>query len=287
MRVAHVTGGSIGLGHLTAAEAIRRGLARAGFHGAFRMFGPASDFASARLDYFTPVPITMEQLGDPFAAAESELAQQLDAYQPDLILGETHWAPLLYLLQRPGCQAWFLTRKVPDFWFTGTEDVPFRADLWDRIISFEPGFDHPAITHHLEPIVACNRDELQPTGSLRRRWDVPEDKRLVVVAQAGEPGEVDTMAPQVEPGAHVVRLDGRSADHPFPLAEWLSDADVIFAGAGYNAYWESKWLGWFERTRFTAFPRPIDDQAWRLRECADYWPGENGADRLAAWILRG
>lgn len=67
----------------------------------------------------------------------------------------------------------------------------------------------------------------------------------------------------------------------------LSDADLIFAGAGFNAYWESKWLGWFERTRFTAFPRPIDDQAWRLRACADYWPKENGADQIARWIVGG
>jgi hypothetical protein len=287
MRIAHVTGGTIGLGHLTAAEAIRRGLARAGFKGQFRLFGPPSAFASAQLGYFTPVAITMEELADPFAAEESELAKQLDAYQPDLILAETHWAPLLYLLERPGCQAWFLTRKVPDLWFTGTEDVPFRADLFDRLVSFEPRFDHPAITHHIEPIVVCNRDELNPPGSLRRRWNVPDGKRLVVVAQAGEPGEADAIAAQEGPGAHVVRVDGRSADHPFPLAEWLADADQIYAGAGFNAYWESKWLGWFERTRFTAFPRPIDDQAWRLEACADYWPRDNGADQLARWILEG
>ncbi len=287
MRIAHVTGGTIGLGHIVPAEAIRRGLTRARFTGEFRMFGPANDFASAQLDYFTPVPITMEQLADPFSAEESELAQQLDAYRPDLILAETHWAPLLYLLERPGCAAWLLLRKVPDIWFTGTEEVPFRADLWDHIICFEPRFRHETFTDYIEPLVVRNPDELRAPGSLRRRWNVPDGKRLIVVAQAGEPGEADAIAAQQGPDAHVVRVDGRSADHPFPLAEWLADADLIYAGAGYNAYWESKWLGWFARTRFTAFARPIDDQAWRLRECADYQPKENGADQLARWILRG
>jgi hypothetical protein len=57
-------------------------------------------------------------------------------------------------------------------------------------------------------------------------------------------------------------------------------------GAGYNAYWESKWLGFHHRCFFTPFPRPIDDQAWRVRECADHWPRENGADTLARWIVR-
>ncbi len=58
-------------------------------------------------------------------------------------------------------------------------------------------------------------------------------------------------------------------------------------GAGYNTYWESKWLGYFDRCYFTPFPCAIDDQAWRMRECADYWPTANGADTLAEWILAG
>jgi len=285
MRIAHVTAGTIGLGHIMAAEAIRRGLKRAGFNGQSRLFGPPSAFACAPLDYFTPIPIVAEELADPFRAEESALARALDEFKPDLLLGETHWAPLLYLLPRPKCPAWLLLRKVPDMWFTGTDEVPFRADLWDRIISFEPLFEHPMFTDQVDPIVVCNRGELRPKGSLRKRWDLSLTARLVVVAQAGEPGEADAIPTDEDAKARVVRLDGRSADHPFPLAEWLSDADQIYAGAGYNAYWESKWLGWFERTHFTAFPRPIDDQAWRLEACADYWPKENGADQLARWIL--
>jgi hypothetical protein len=39
------------------------------------------------------------------------------------------------------------------------------------------------------------------------------------------------------------------------------------------------------RCVFTPFRRPIDDQAWRARACADVWPASNGADTLANWIL--
>ena len=73
---------------------------------------------------------------------------------------------------------------------------------------------------------------------------------------------------------------------PFPLAEWLPGADAICTGAGYNSFWEARTLGYFDRTHFTPFSHHIDDQAWRVRECAHYSPKENGADRLAQWILR-
>jgi hypothetical protein len=283
LRIAYVTAGTIGLGHIVPAEAVRRGLLRSGNKAEFRVFGPPSDFASARLPHFTPIEIDAEEVTDPFRAPESPLAHALNEYRPDLLLAETFWAPLLYLLPIADCPAWLLLRKVPPVWLTGTDEVPFRSEIWDRIISIEPCFEDPVFTDYVDPLVVCNRDELRPSGSLRTRWAVDDGKTLVVVAQAGEPGEVDRIAVEAGP-AHVVRVDGRSAAHPFPLAEWLGDADRIYSGAGYSAYWESKWLGWFDRTVFTPFPRPIDDQEWRLRECATYTPRENGADQLARWI---
>jgi hypothetical protein len=59
----------------------------------------------------------------------------------------------------------------------------------------------------------------------------------------------------------------------------------VATGAGYNSFWEARWLGYADRTTFTAFARPIDDQVWRVRECGAHTMRENGADALARAIL--
>ena len=84
-----------------------------------------------------------------------------------------------------------------------------------------------------------------------------------------------------------VTLDLHAENALFPAAEWLGGADRIFAGGGYNAFWEGRWLGYGERIRHLPFPRSIDDQAGRLRAFGDRVPAANGADVLAASIVRG
>jgi NAD(P)-dependent dehydrogenase (short-subunit alcohol dehydrogenase family) len=147
--------------------------------------------------------------------------------------------------------------------------------------------EHSSITHRIDPIVVCNPDECRPPDALRRHLNVPDDKTLAVVAHTGPKQEQEALYAIGEEDVHVVHFDLTDPDALFPLAEWLGGADVIMTGAGFNAYWESKWLGFYDRCFFTAFPRKIDDQAWRVRECTDYWPKENGADQLARWIVEG
>src|SRR6185503_17290953 len=64
LRIAYVTAGTIGLGHVVPAEAVRRGLRRSGNQAGFQVFGPPSDFASARLPHFTPIEIDAEEVTD-------------------------------------------------------------------------------------------------------------------------------------------------------------------------------------------------------------------------------
>ncbi len=140
-------------------------------------------------------------------------------------------------------------------------------------------------TDQLEPIVICNPDECLPPSALRNRVGVAEDDRLAVVAHAGNLGEIEEIKTNEGDQATIVRFDAHSPDAPFPLAEWLTGADAIYAAAGYNAFWESKWLGYYDRTQFTAFGRHIDDQEWRIEQCVNYTMKENGADQLARWIV--
>ena len=287
MKVAHFTAGTVGAGHLAHAVAIRRGLERAGFAGEFRVFGPPIDFPAAERFGYNAIPIDPHQVTNPFEAPETELARALTTYAPDLLLVEMFWAPVMYLLPLQHCEHWLLVRKARSNWLEGNEYAPFDGSLYQRIIAFEP-VDHQLFTHRLEPIVICNPDECKPPTALRERVGVPHGRQLVVVMHAGTAGEIDRIATSDLGGEKpfVVRLDLHDRQQTlFPAAEWLPGADAIYAAAGYNSFWEAKWLGYYDRTTFTAFDREIDDQQWRIDTCADYVQRENGADQLARWIV--
>ncbi len=285
MRVGFFTAGTVGAGHVILGLALERGLYRNGFTGEFRMFGPVEAFPTTQGPSRQLVPINQEELENPFTAEESALKTALHEYRPDLLLVDIFWAPLLYVLPIDHCECWLLIRKVPDRWLTGTFTSPFDPSPYTRIVGTEP-VAFPALTDAVDPVVVCNPDECRTATALREYLHVPSDQRLVILAQAGQPGESDELQHEAPQQDFVFRP---SLDHEalFPLAPWLPGADLIYAGTGYNMFWEAKWLGYFDQCRFTAFERRVDDQAWRLNNCADYDMRENGADRLASWILRG
>jgi hypothetical protein len=286
MRIAFFTAGTVGAGHVVLGMAVERGLRRAGFSGEFRMFGPEEAFPTTQGPSRQIVRINQDELENPFTAANSALNKALHEYRPDLLLVDIFWAPLLYILPVPGCECWLLIRKVPDRWLEGTFSSPFDPKPYTRIIGTEP-LTFSALTDTIDPIVVCNPDECRPPVALRNELEVPDGRRLVVVAQAGMPGEVDELDHEASSNDFVLHSSLIDREAFFPLAEWLPGADLIYGGAGYNMFWEAKWLGYYDRCRFTAFERRVDDQAWRLRECDNYSMTRNGADQLATWIMQG
>src|SRR5690606_10019649 len=98
VRVAFFTAGTLGAGHLVRGRAIGRALARAGFRGSYRMFGPAGPparfSAAARGGCYEEVAIEERVLLDPVLARESPLARALEAFSPDVLLVDMFWAPL-------------------------------------------------------------------------------------------------------------------------------------------------------------------------------------------------
>lgn len=284
MRIAFFTAGTIGAGHLTHALAIEAGLQRAGFDGSFQIFGPGLPFFIDLPSNYTTVVVKKETLRDRRASEISQLAQALQSYDPHLLIVDMFWAPLAFILPLLECPAWLLIRKCPPQWLQGPSFLNFDAPAYDRILAIEP-MEHPLLKERLEPIVLFNPDEIKPPGALRRRLGVADDQHLSVVMQAGLEGEVLSFSPPSE--GVVFRSDPhKNPDQViYPIANWLLDADQIFCGAGYNAYWEARWLGYAHKTTFKAFERPIDDQAWRLRVCSSHTMKENGADQLAQMIL--
>lgn len=282
-RIAFFTAGSIGAGHLAHALAIERGLRRAGYGGDYHIFSPGVPGFIEAPDHLTVVPMDMATLKEPARAKFSQLATELRGYDPDLLIIDMFWVPILHIMDDLRARRWLLIRKCPPAWLVGPSFARFDPGRYDRVLAIEP-MEHRLLGERIEPIVLCNRDEMKPAGALRRRLGVGDEEHLSVVMQAGLEGEVDAFAP-AEKG-HIFRSDPHAQQEMiFPMAPWLADVDALFCGAGYNSFWEAKWLGYFERTHFRAFERPIDDQAWRLRECAGYEMAENGADQLAQMVL--
>ena len=284
MKVGYFTAGTVGAGHLVRGLAIGRGLRRAGFTGAYRMFGPALPFALAerRADYETVEIRHDEALRNPRLAAGSEIARRLLDFAPDLLVVDMFWAPLYWVLPHVVCQAWLLVRTCPARWLQGPPAAPFDASHYERILGIEP-IEAPELTDHIDPIVIANPEDQRPAGDLRRHLGLSPEARLELVVHAGERGEMRELRRVA--GDDARELDLRDAEALFPAAEWLGEADRIVCGAGYNSFWEAHWLGYAQRTTFVPFARTIDDQAARLDRFGSHQPRENGADTLARWIL--
>ena len=252
------------------------------------MCGPRLPFRVAQRPTYRPVPVDPVALRDPRTAQATEIARTLVEFAPDVLLVDLFWAPLVHILPLLRCEAWLLLRKVPPIWLQGPPGVPFSARPFARIVAIEPGATESAATDAIDPIVITNPDELRPPGALREALGLPPNEPLAVVHQAGGLGELESLTRQAGSRARTFTLERVDAaggdDRFFPLCEWLGDADALFAGAGYNAFWEARWLGHAARTTFRAFPRKIDDQAWRLKTCWAHTPTENGADVLAQWL---
>ncbi len=293
-RVVYFTAGTKGAGHLVRGIAIGRALERQGFEGQFHLVSPIAPLlamAAAAAEVDTIVcPIDVAQVIDKKRYSRSALTRQLTDLAPDLLIVDLFWAPVLHIVPTLGCEAWLLVRSCPLVWLHGNAAIQFNHRDYRRVIGIEP-VDHQQVSEHIDPIVICNQDECYSRGELAQRFSVDPDQPITVVSHAGLAGEIESLGPVEETSGQrkgaVIVSDLHGTDSVFPLAPWLSAADAVYCSAGYNSYWEARWLGYADKTTFTPFRRQIDDPFWRLGECQSYSMRLNGADTLAASIISG
>src|SRR5262249_37050341 len=152
-----------------------------------------------------------------------------------------------------------------------------RDEHYARVIGIEPIAPKES-REHVDPVVVCNPDECHPAHALREHYGVPEGAPISFVVQAGLPGEgAELVRDEREraAGFDVVAAHLHGEAPLFPVAPYLPGADRIVGGAGYNLFWETRWLGLEARTELHPFRRAADDQTPRLRAPPHVWR-ENG-----------
>jgi hypothetical protein len=285
LRVAFYTGGSVGAGHLARALAIRNGLARSNVEVDYRIFYAQLPVAPPPGVNLVVLSTVRKSLKESVSANASETAEKLREFAPDLLLVDLAWFDLKHLLPIPGTEAWLLLRWCHPQFLRGPFNREFKEEQYERIIGVEPTIPF-AVPESVPPVVIANRDECHPIGALRARLGVEDGVPITLIAQAGLPGERELLVDREErrnDGHRIVVASLADADL-FPIAPWLPGADRIVGGAGYNLYWETRWLGLAERTEYQIFRRRIDDQTPRMKLAGAYEMRENGADVLARLI---
>jgi hypothetical protein len=202
--------------------------------------------AGVELRAFGPTVVYPELMRSGYEAGD-DWTDRAAEFKPDLLIGDIQWVMLDRLRKRLGVPAWLLVR-----WMRPTHLVSFGSwsvSSWDRRISIEPTADSMVgITDSIPPIVVSNHDEIVPS------------------VYDGQDVELETL---------------RSPDAPFPIAPLLTRARSIVSPAGYNAYWESTWLGYRDRVRWLQEPHALDRWA-RLQTGGKVVA--NGADVLMTMI---
>lgn len=298
MKIAFVTAGSAGAGHLVRGAAVARAVRRAGRSDVVRVFSPPSPFAArvrAVVDV-DEVAIESALLRDPRSANDSALARAVAAFAPDVVVIDVFWVPLVFVTLP--CPAWLLLRSVPPAWLVGPAEARFDVARYARVFAIEPA---PVLARFasLPPLVIANRDEALPRAALLAALsalDVDvgrDDAPLRLIARGGLASDDEVLVDAAHkrwPGARVALLDLADPRTPFPAAPLLaglSDDDGLVAAPGYNLFWEAQHLGFAARTTFVPIPRKLDDVAWRAGLNADVASVDNGADVLVQLLARG
>jgi hypothetical protein len=289
MHIAYVTGGTVGVGDLMHGVALRAAARRAGSSARITLVAPPLPFpALQQLDDHITVEMRAQTLLDPATVEQTPLCQALQGLKADVVVVGHFWANVHFVLPKLAAKAVLLLRKAPPVWVLGPPAAPFSSTRrhYERVFEIEPvGFGEHF--ESLPPLVVANRDELLSRAEARRVLTGEDDDGtlLRLVFQAGRAGEAAALVGEAR-GSRTVVHDLHSGDAPWPMAPLLDGADEIVTGAGYNAWWETQWLGQAHKTRWVPFARSIDDQAWRMALPTTTMT-DNGADALLRLLLRG
>lgn len=290
-RIVHVGFGG-GSGHIVRALSVFFGLKRAGIDCDFQLLCD-SDFGVLAEPYCGVSWLRLQPELHLRDARRGELFLFINELDPDLLIVDGTWAPILPFIQYLRCPKVIIFRYYADEWFSfrlpGGEIVSFDPSSYDAAFSTEPNFSRPGFAY-IDPLVIRNRDEILSRDEARKRLGAEEGKKLIVVAHNGFEGELEKLAAEelgagagAGAAAKVVMSSNAEGEGLFPLCDYAAGIDLLIAGAGYSAFYESAYFK--IPTRFIPQARRGDEQIWRVTKNADFSFESNGADQLASEIV--
>ena len=249
-----------------------------------------------------PIPLEDESLEilrfnlEPKKAFENPkdtmLYQYLQQIEPDIILVDHLWFPVMFILDdfkavktiffRHVKPPWLKTPLLPD----GTVRE-FDSGLYDLSFTMEPNFLVPG-TESLPPVIGVTKNDIKPPEIIRQVLSIPPDKKLLLAAHNGLPGELEEFAKQADydPKEYALRSIGNineAADELFPLSHYLSGVDLAIGACGYNFFYETRFYDL--PTHYIPIERAFESPVWRYKTNKNYSGPFDGADQMIKRIL--
>jgi hypothetical protein len=230
------------------------------------------------------LPLEGEEALGPFGYKTSALFAAIETFKPDILVVDAFWAPLDAFIRELPCRKILLTFQMhPSFYQvkTLTNEYTFRPEDYDLRLRTEPGYTTSFDAREINPIVIRNRDEIKSRKDARADFALAEDERACLFAFNGEIGEGaeawKSFSYLQDEGWAVIRSNNREGGL-FPAVDWFEAFDLLVCGAGYSAFWETRWFR--KDAFFVSFPRRFEDQERRPALFSDYEFETNGADEL-------
>ena len=294
MRAAFFNTGS-GTGGLMAGASVFNGLKRAGLRPEFTAVTDC-EFSDKFTAYFGPDFRVRTIRPEPEKLftddLNTELYRTLRDINPELIVVYMLWLPVMPILEEFDCPKLLLIRECPERWMhlrTGEHDfIHINTGDYDAALSIEPGF-LPDGFSSVPPLVLKNRDELPSKAEAREALEIEEGKKCCIIAQNGRPGEFERILAEGSgtndiSDYRMIYTTNRNSEalSLFPLIDYLPAADFIIAGAGYNLFYECRYLD--IPGRFFSFERNAENPQWRIDNNSSCTFTENGSDVIAGIV---
>jgi hypothetical protein len=219
---------------------------------------------------------------------DTDLYHTLEQLNPDLIIVDGVWVLFFPILNDFTFKQILLIRHVPKKWLSvplpNGQVIEINPGDYDLAFNVEPNFYIPGFLD-VNPLIVKNHDEIYTREKALHLLEVPEGKKLCVIAHNGFKGEFEKLLKKtkdVPSDYHIYITTNRNEKGLFPLADYANAIDLLIGGVGYSLFYESIYFN--IPAQFKIFPRDREDVRWRLKTNSNYTFIENGADQIVQKI---
>ncbi|MBN1836616.1 MAG: hypothetical protein JW820_12250 [Spirochaetales bacterium] len=289
MRIVYYTSGVTGSGRLVRGLSIGNALRRAGSDADYALLSSSPFGRLADLLGFAhrEIPPESENQLSPDGYPDSAVYRALQDLQPDILLVDLLWFPLLHFLHEIPGRKVFLWQQLDAGFFTiplPVGPLSFDPAQYDLVVAIEP-FTGEGPATQVNPLILRNRDEILPRADALSALDLTERKHCLIAINA-HPGDFERVRERysylASSGYRLVYSTNYQGGL-FPAVDYFNAFDLVVCGASYSAFWEAVYFD--KEAIFVPVVTRFTDSERLLREYRDYRFEENGADQLVRILL--